>query len=123
MYLDTHVAVWLYSGEIDRFTSEVSHMMESEDLILSPAAVLEMQYLSEAGKITVKPTQITEYLKSTLSCVVSAMRFDRVVVEAVGLVWTRDPFDRLITGEAKAADSKLVTKDTIIRENYDKAVW
>lgn len=122
-YLDTHVAVWLYNGETDRFPSEARSLLEAGDLTLSPAAVLEMQYLYEAGRILVKAPQIVEYLQSMLDVRVSGMRFDRVVVEAIEQEWTRDPFDRLIAAQAKVSDAPLVTKDGIIHENYEKAIW
>ncbi len=37
--------------------------------------------------------------------------------------WTRDPFDRLIVANAKAANASLVTKDERILKNYSRAVW
>jgi len=46
------------------------------------------------------------------------------IEKARTLNWTRDPFDRLITGEAMAVpDALLVTRDSVIRENFDRAVW
>ena len=49
--------------------------------------------------------------------------FSSVVTKALGLKWTRDPFDRLITSQAAIDDSKLLTKDTIIHTYYAEAVW
>jgi PIN domain nuclease of toxin-antitoxin system len=37
--------------------------------------------------------------------------------------WTRDPFDRLIVGQAIARGAKLVTKDRLIRRHFRGAVW
>src|SRR5690606_27064265 len=39
------------------------------------------------------------------------------------LAWTRDPFDRLIAGDALAAADRLVTKDEVIRASVELAVW
>lgn len=37
--------------------------------------------------------------------------------------WTRDPFDRLIVANAKAAGAPLITKDERIRKHYRRAIW
>lgn len=42
---------------------------------------------------------------------------------AVGLHWTRDPFDRLLSAHAITEDAVLVTKDKTIRQHLDLAWW
>jgi len=37
--------------------------------------------------------------------------------------WTRDPFDRIIVGNAAAENAVLITKDNSILEHYEHAVW
>jgi len=39
------------------------------------------------------------------------------------IIWTRDPFDRLIVAHAIKANCNLLTKDEKIRKNYAHAVW
>ncbi len=46
-----------------------------------------------------------------------------VVAHARAQTWTRDPFDRLIVGQAAAGDAQLVTRDAEIRAHYARAVW
>jgi PIN domain nuclease of toxin-antitoxin system len=46
-----------------------------------------------------------------------------VVRHALKENWGRDPFDRLIVGNAKANDATLVTKDEKIRRYYPQAIW
>ena len=46
-----------------------------------------------------------------------------VVQAAASLSWTRDPFDRLIVGDALAANCPLLTKDDSIQANLPLAVW
>ena len=123
IYLDTHVVIWLYSGEVDRFSPRAVKLIETEDLKISPAVILETEYLYEAGKITVEASAIVEYLESALGLLVCEVGFHRVAVEALALRWTRAPFDRLIVAHAKATDCILVSRDTNIREHYHKAVW
>jgi PIN domain nuclease of toxin-antitoxin system len=42
---------------------------------------------------------------------------------AVGLTWTRDPFDRVIAAHAIVADAPLVTADRTILDNLPLATW
>lgn len=42
---------------------------------------------------------------------------------AVGLTWTRDPFDRMIAAQAVVADAPLVTGDRTILANLPLATW
>jgi PIN domain nuclease of toxin-antitoxin system len=46
-----------------------------------------------------------------------------LVQTAMGLSWTRDPFDRLIAAHAIAADVPLLTADRTIREHLPLATW
>ena len=52
-----------------------------------------------------------------------SMPFRDVAMEALQEKWTRDPFDRLIVANAKAAGAPLVTKDEHIRKHYRRAIW
>ncbi len=55
---------------------------------------------------------------------VSNTLFSLVGMKARETDWTRDPFDRLITAEVMIVENaQLVTKDAIIRENCERAVW
>jgi len=42
---------------------------------------------------------------------------------ATELGWTRDPFDRLISAQAIATRTTLVTKDRTIRQHVSLAWW
>jgi PIN domain nuclease of toxin-antitoxin system len=123
IYIDTHVAVWLYSGETSRLSEKARVVAENEDLLVSPALVFETQYLYESQRILVEAPVIIEYLESALGLGVCGLSFHQAVMEALSMDWTRDPFDRLIVGHARAADRQLVTKDRNILKNYEKAVW
>ena len=86
-------------------------------------SVLELRYLHEIGRLTVDAPVILEYLQSALALTVCGLPFHRVVVEAMDQTWTRDPFDRIIAGQARAAGRRLVTKDAVMRQHCDYAVW
>ena len=46
-YLDTHVVVWLYRRDLDLLSQNARDRIETDDLLVSPAVILELEYLSE----------------------------------------------------------------------------
>jgi PIN domain nuclease of toxin-antitoxin system len=122
-FLDTHAAVFLWEGRIELFGSESRALLESADLRVSPIVGLELKFLEEIGRLKVGPARILRGLSADLGVVSSADVFEHVVAHAVGVSWTRDPFDRIIAATAMLHRSPLVTRDRIIRQHYDRAVW
>jgi len=51
------------------------------------------------------------------------MTFRTVVDRDLQKSWGRDPFDRLIVANAKAASALLVTRDQRMLDNYPRAIW
>jgi len=49
--------------------------------------------------------------------------FAAIVNKAESLAWTRDPFDRIIVGQASLHQDVLVSKDESIRAHYNRTVW
>ena len=86
-------------------------------------AVLELRFLNEIGRLVDDSAAVLRSLATTIGLRVADHPFGSIVENAQDLDWTRDPFDRLITAQAKAADAPLITRDRSIRANYDKAVW
>ncbi|MEK7835888.1 MAG: PIN domain nuclease, partial [Pseudomonadota bacterium] len=84
---------------------------------------LELQYLWEIGRVTAVPRAIMMDLKQRLGLAVEDRSLETVMERALGLVWTRDVFDRLIVAQATLDDAELVTSDRLIRKHYPKAVW
>lgn len=123
IYLDTHVVVWAYAGEIERFPASVCSRIEESDLLISPFVLLELKYLHEIERLTVEPGVIYENLASTIGLTVCDLPLIRVISEAMPQTWTRDPFDRIITATATARDAVLLTKDETILAHYPKAFW
>jgi PIN domain nuclease of toxin-antitoxin system len=50
IYLDTHVVVWLYAGDLELLPHGVRDLLEGEELVISPMVELELQYLYESGR-------------------------------------------------------------------------
>jgi PIN domain nuclease of toxin-antitoxin system len=122
-YLDTHIAVWLYEGDRTKLSKAVAEQIEADSLFVSPAVVLEIEYLHERKKLTVGGRVIVGALAQEIGLNVCGLPFAEVVENALGLRWTRDPFDRLIVAHAAANNAPLLTKDEKIRRHYKHAIW
>ena len=123
IYLDTHVAAWLYAGRVDLLTPRAIQLVDEDDLFLSPAVVLELEYLHEIGRLTVGGNTIVQGLSSQLGVTLCDAAFTAVVEGALDHDWTRNPFDRLIVAQAALSGSALLTKDRTILRHYRKATW
>ena len=124
IYLDTHVILWLYLRKGEGLSDRARELIEYEDLVLiSPMVLLELDYLHEIGRTTVGSSQVFDYLHQRLGLQICRKAFMDVVRKASQLSWTRDPFDRMITAQSAMDRNNLITKDKIIRKNYDHAVW
>ena len=123
VYLDTHVVVWLYIGELSSFPSKIRRLLEEADIKISPIVQLELQYLWEIGRIKVKGERIVHELAQTMGLKICDQDFNQVVLESVKQTWTRDPFDRFIVAQANLAHASLISKDEFILKHYSKAVW
>ena len=122
-YLDTHVAAWLY-GDVRRLTTEAKRQIEQNDLLLSPMAYLELQYLFDRKRVAARPIQVYLELHAQIGLTLCTFPFPAVAMEALNCNWTNDPFDRIIVSQAKAnGDAVLITSDLEIRNNYPSARW
>ncbi len=121
--LDTHVVVWLYTGEIDKLSRTVIKMIESHLPITSPTVQLELTYLHEVGRLSVSGAEIIDDLRERIGLQLSDATLTAIVQAAASLNWTRDPFDRMIVADAMVASAQLLTKDTTISANCPLAVW
>ena len=123
IYLDTHVVVWLYSGDIKLLSSKALELIENNDLYISPIVYLELKFLYEIERIKVSPAEILESLSGSIGLSVCDKSFLQIISESIPLEWTRDPFDRIIVANAIVNDAILLTKDSRIQANYSKACW
>ena len=122
-YLDTHVLIRLYLGDLEKLSAPARKMIDAEDLFASPAAVLELELLHEIGRLEPTATRLIAVLEQDLGLRICDLPFRAVVRYALKENWGRDPFDRLIVGNAKANDATLVTKDEKIHKYYPRAIW
>ncbi len=124
VYLDTHIAIWLHDGLVERLTNEAKRLIEDNELLISPIVLLEFQYLRESNRIGMEPLHIYGYLNATFGIGLCSLPFSLVAQEAISIDWTRDPFDRVIVAQAAASSrSRLITADSEIRKHYPRASW
>jgi len=123
IFLDTHVVVWLYAGELDRIVPSARQRIEDQDLLISPVVILELQFLREIGRLKVEAHVIVSALAKIVGLQVCELAFNQVILEALIQDWTRDPFDRMIVAHAAARNLPLLTKDDTILAHYRKAFW
>lgn len=113
--LDTNALIW-----VERAHARTRRLSAGgRRLYISPATLLELQFLHEAGKIRLKAT------------VQSIVDDDRWIVDdppaaswflqALDLTWTRDPFDRLLVAHARVRGWRLATSDGHLIERLGAA--
>lgn len=123
MYLDTHVVAWLFAGEHARLSAAGRRALEDHDLLVSPAVLLELQFLFETRRTATAAAAVVQDLADRLGLGVCDLPFPGVAREALAHTWTRDPFDRLIVAQAAMRATPLLTKDRTIRRRYTPAFW
>src|SRR5580698_4978677 len=123
VHLDTHVIVWLYEGRVERLGKAARRAIEAGNPVASPAAVLELEFLHEIGRLKPSATKVMTSLAAEIGLQICDMTFRAVVDRALHEAWARDPFDRLIVANAKAVSAPLASKDQRILSNYSRAIW
>lgn len=122
VHLDTHVVMWLFAGDRRRL-KPVWKTLDRSDLVLSPMAVVELQFLHEIGRAKAPAEEVVAALVERVGLRVSDAPFAQVALAAVDQSWTRDPFDRLIVANAAVERKRLVTSDETVRAHYPRAIW
>ena len=122
-YLDTHVVLWAYDREYGRLSPQAKTYLDRGELLLSPAVVLELEFLYEIKRLSARALDIVSWLSAEIGVRVCDLPFPVVVEAALAQKWVRDPFDRLIVAQAHANHAPLITKDQAIQQHYRRAVW
>jgi PIN domain nuclease of toxin-antitoxin system len=98
-------------------------LIGENELLLSPMVMLELQYLFEIKRLTVPPGTIIGVIQRAAPLRICDLPFEDVARAALRETWTRDPFDRIIVAHARLREVTLITKDRMIREQYERALW
>lgn len=123
IYIDTHVAIFLYQGDLTLLSKKAIATLNKEIPLLSGMVELELEYIYEIGKVQVTPNKIIQLLQKDLGLKRCDLSCAHIAEKARALTWTRDPFDRMIVGNAMAAKKPLLTKDRIILKHFKGAIW
>ena len=114
--LDTHFLLWSVLG-LDRM-DEYPWLARYRPWGVSPVSLLELQFLTEVGRLELAHAEFIEALKADPRFVLDEVPLMALVTHALSLSWTRDPFDRLLAAHRSARRVPLVTLDRRIREKH-----
>ena len=78
-YLDTHIVVWLYEGQLKRLSREAAREIDrAASLLISPAVELELAYLHRRSRIKASPDTMVNDLRARIGLVVCDLPFPQV---------------------------------------------
>lgn len=86
-------------------------------------SALELAYMHEIGRARDPVPMMLAALRQSIGLEIADVSLAELTDTAMGLSWTRDPFDRMIAAHAIVADAPLVTADRTILENLPLARW
>ena len=114
--LDTNALIWLEQGHA---RSRVLLDLERQ-LYVSPATLLELQFLIEAGRVRLRGGTL-ERLANDDRWLLDDPPAAAWFTQAHDLSWTRDPFDRLLVAHARLRRWRFATADTALLKRFKPA--
>lgn len=117
------MALWLYAGLSERIPKRARALIGKGPACVSPLVALELAYMHEIGRARDPVPTMLAALRKSIGLEVADASLPALIDSAMGLSWTRDPFDRLISAHAIVADAPLVTADRTILEHLPLATW
>lgn len=122
-FLDTHALVGLYEGDPAPFGPASLDSMDRAALFYSPMVRLELRCLERIGRLTIPASEIASSVERELGVRESTDALGGVVDVAIGIGWTRDPFDLLSVATALLHRAPLISMDSVDRAHDPDAVW
>jgi PIN domain nuclease of toxin-antitoxin system len=114
--LDTNALIWIDAGR-----PRARSLRAGRDrLYVSPASLLELQYLQEAGKVRLRDGSV-QWVAEDDRWLVDEPPAASWFLRAVEVSWTRDPFDRLLVAHAQLRRWRLATADAAVLEHLGPA--
>jgi len=89
---------------------------------ISPVSLLELQMLSEIGRVEIRSDEFFETLAGAPRFALDEASFSAVLSASLDLSWTRDPFDRMLVAHSVARRLPLATVDTNILDHHGLVV-
>jgi PIN domain nuclease of toxin-antitoxin system len=118
--LDTHFLLWTVL-DADRLR-EFPWLEAYRPWGVSPVSFLEIQLLSEVGRLDVDQPGFTQAVAADRRFVVDEVPLLALVEKALPLSWTRDPFDRLLAAHSDARRVPLCSLDRRIQAGHRRLV-
>ncbi len=109
--IDTHVLIERLLKP-SRLSTKVRSIFlnEENDFLIPTVVLLEIQYLTEIGRIEIDIDQTLTTLQETFRF--QLVPYDEAaMLHSIRLTTTRDPFDRIILAQALARSTKIITRD------------
>lgn len=123
-YLDTHIAILLAGGRKNRLTTEAQGVIQRANLLLSPMAFLELEFLYEIKRSRLPARDLFDKVAHETGLRLCDLPFATIASAALVEGWTRDPFDRMIVAQAKANGfAWLISADEDFKRHYPRTVW
>lgn len=114
--LDTNALIWIDAGH-----SRVHALLRRRDrLYVSPASILEIQFLQEAGRIRLKTSNL-QWIADDDRWLIDEPPAMAWFLRAAEVGWTRDPFDRLLVSHALLRRWRFATADGRVLEHLEAA--
>jgi PIN domain nuclease of toxin-antitoxin system len=110
--LDTNALIWLL-----RDHQRTRRLARAPRLYISPASLLELQMLIEAGRGRIVSGRSVADIADDPRWLQDEPPAGDWFHTAMDLGWTRDPFDRLIVAHARVRGWKLATGDSQMAEH------
>jgi PIN domain nuclease of toxin-antitoxin system len=116
LLLDTHFLIWLVL-ETAR-VSDYPWLGSYRPWGVSPVALLEIQFLSEVGRLRVRNPEFIDAIARDDRFVIDEAPLAPVFRHAISLGWTRDPFDRLLAAHSLTRRVPLCSLDETIQSHH-----
>ena len=116
LLLDTHFLICLVLGS--KRLAEFPWLDRYRPWGVSPVSFLEIQFLAEVGRLSVRNPQFTNKVMEDTRFTVDEIPLTSIVRYALPLDWTRDPFDRLLVAHSSARRISFCTTDRDIRSHH-----
>ena len=104
--LDTNALIWLITAH-----PRAKPLSSAGRLYLSPVSVLELKFLMEVGRLNLSKNVRLQDIIADARWQVDSPASDALFDSALGLTWTRDPFDRLLVAHANFRRWRMATGD------------
>lgn len=114
--LDTHFLLWIVVGSAR--LDEFDWLGRYAPWGVSPLSFLEIQCLSEVGRLEVDIEAFTKAVMEDPRWIVDEVPLVALVRHSLPLSWTRDPFDRLLSAHSAARRVPLCSADRRIRAHH-----